>query len=147
METLFVFDKRNYQDCQNAYRGPRNREYYSGDYTIEPGSVIDVRADRKAMGACLHHPPALQDQAVLPALPGPTSARMPPTSRCCGSSSAAGSVLLAFRAARAWPMPGDFVITKSMTPFSVECLPDENSVHEVLHVIGADAHAARRCCR
>ena len=51
METLFVIDKRNYQDCQNAFRGPRNREYYTGDYTVEPGTVIDVRADRKAVGS------------------------------------------------------------------------------------------------
>lgn len=51
-ETLFVFDKANYQECQNAYRGEKNQEYYLGDYTIEAGSVIDVRAEKKAVGSC-----------------------------------------------------------------------------------------------
>jgi AraC family transcriptional activator of tynA and feaB len=51
-ETLFVFDKRNYLDCQNGYRGARNYEYYLGEYSIEPGSVIDVRADKKLVGTC-----------------------------------------------------------------------------------------------
>src|SRR3546814_8015311 len=51
-ETLFMFDKRNYQECQNAFRGSRNQEYYLGDYSIEASSVIDVRADRKTVGSC-----------------------------------------------------------------------------------------------
>jgi len=51
-ETLFVFDERNYLDCQKIFRGPRNEEYYLGDYSIEAGSVIDVRADKKAVGSC-----------------------------------------------------------------------------------------------
>ena len=34
-ETLFVFDQANYRECQSAYRGERNQEYYLGDYVIE----------------------------------------------------------------------------------------------------------------
>ncbi len=51
-ETLFAFDERNYLECQSAYRGDRNQEYYLGDYTIKAGSSIDVRADKKAVGSC-----------------------------------------------------------------------------------------------
>ena len=51
-ETLFIFDQRNYRDCQQAYRGEKQQEYYLGDYTIEAGSVIDVRADKKSVGSC-----------------------------------------------------------------------------------------------
>ncbi|PPE74425.1 AraC family transcriptional regulator [Solimonas fluminis] len=133
METLFLFDKRNYLDCQNTYRGPRNREYYSGDYSIEPGSVIHVRADRKAVGACsiirlrsktrlffrrswAHIREDATDVTVL---------WFVKRGRLCVSLPGGESVANA----------GDFMITKSMTPFSVECQPGENSVHEVLHVI------------
>ena len=49
-ETLFAFDESNYRDCQNRFRGDRNQEYYVGDLTIEDGSIIDIRADRKAVG-------------------------------------------------------------------------------------------------
>src|SRR5262245_882063 len=49
-ETLFAFDEHNYHSCQNRFRGEKNQEYYLGDYTIEPGAVIDVRAERKAVG-------------------------------------------------------------------------------------------------
>ena len=51
-ETLFAFDNRNYQECQKAFRGDRNQEYYLGDYSIEAGSVVDVRAERKGVGSC-----------------------------------------------------------------------------------------------
>jgi hypothetical protein len=46
IETLFAFDERNYQECQNAFRGENNQEYYLGDYTIDAGSAIGVRADK-----------------------------------------------------------------------------------------------------
>src|SRR5262249_21133594 len=49
-ETLFAFDEHNYQTCQSGFRGERNQEYYLGDYSIEPGSVISVRAERKPVG-------------------------------------------------------------------------------------------------
>jgi AraC-like DNA-binding protein len=38
---------------------------------------------------------------------------------------------------------GDFAITKSMTPFSVECQTDEDAVHDVLHVV-VPSHVLRR---
>jgi hypothetical protein len=82
METLFAFDNRNYQDCQAAYRGTKNQEYYLGDYSIESGSVVDVRADRKAVGTCSII------RACSSAAPGRTSVRTPPMWRCSGSSSA-----------------------------------------------------------
>ncbi len=73
-ETLFAFDKGNYQECQTAYRGEKNQEYYLGDYTIEAGSVIDVRAEKKAVGSCSIIRLQVQDpaffQALLDAYPG-----------------------------------------------------------------------------
>ncbi len=141
METLFVIDKRNYQDCQSAFRGPRNREYYTGDYMIEPGSVIDVRAERKAIGSSSiirlrsrtrqffrrtwnHIREDATDVATFAFIKrGRTCFSHP------GGESVAGA--------------GDFVFTRSMTPFSVECLPDEGGVHEVMHLT-VPMHLLRR---
>ncbi len=140
-ETLFVFDERNYQNCQNAFRGAKNQEYYLGDYSIEAGSVIDVRADKKAVGSCsiirlrsktrlsfrrswYHIREDATDVAVL---------WFVKRGRLCVSHQAGYSVAKA----------GDFVITKSMAPFFIECQPDEDSVHEVLHVI-IPTHVLRR---
>lgn len=141
METLFAFDKRNYQDCQSAYRGERNREYYTGDYSIDAGSVIDVRAERKVVGSISiirtrartrqtfrrswsHIREDGTDVAVL---------WFVRRGRLCVSD-ARGEVV---------GMPGDFMVTQSMTPFSVECLTGDDGVHEVLHLI-VPTHALRR---
>ena len=145
-ETLFVFDERNYQNCQNAFRGARNQEYYLGDYSIEGGSVIDVRADKKAVGSCsiirlrsktrlsfrrswYHIREDATDVAVL---------WFVKRGRLCvshqsGQSGYGQSVAKA----------GDFLITKSMTPFFIECHTDDESVHAVLHVV-VPTHVLRR---
>lgn len=140
-ETLFVFDKRNYLECQNGFRGAKNQEYYLGDYSIEAGSTIDVRADRKGVGTCSiirlrsktrlffhrswsHIREDATDVAVL---------WFVKRGRLCISHQAGHSVAKA----------GDFAITKSMTPFSIECQTDEDSLHEVLHVI-VPTHVLRR---
>jgi AraC-like DNA-binding protein len=132
-ETLFVFNERNYLDCQNAFRGARNQEYYLGDYSIEAGSVIDVRAEKKAVGSCSiirlrsktrlffrrtwsHIRQDATDVAVLWFVKG---------GRLCVSHQCGHTVAEA----------GDFVITKSMTPFVIECQTDDRSMHEVFHII------------
>ncbi len=141
METLFAFDKRNYQECQNAFRGPRNREYYMGEYSIEPGSVIDVRADRRVIGACsiirlrsrsrqlfrrtwTHIREDGTDVAVLCFV----KRGWLRVSHACGES-----------VARA----GDFIVTKSMTPFTVESHPGEDGTYELLHLT-VPMHLLRR---
>lgn len=140
-ETLFAFNKHNYRECQSAYRGNNNQEYYLGDYSIEAGSVIEVRADKKSVGACsiirlssktrlnfrrswYHIRKDATDVVVL---------WFVKRGQLCISHSGGYSV------ARA----GDFAITKSMTPFSIECETDADSVHEVLHML-VPAHIFRR---
>ena len=132
-ETLFVFDKRNYLDCQSSYRGSRNHEYYLREYSIEPGSVIDVRADKKPVGTCSiirlrsrsrqffkrswsHIREDATDVAVL---------WFVKRGRLCITHPGGQSIAKA----------GDFAVTRSMTPFSIECQTDDDAVHEVLHVV------------
>jgi len=132
-EILFAFDEHNYQDCQSGFRGEKDQEYYLGDYSIEAGSVIDVRADRKAVGpnsiirlksrsrlffrrSWAHIREDATDVTVL---------WFVKRGRLCVSNQHGSKVAQA----------GDFVVTRSMTPFFIECQTDDEQVHEVLHII------------
>lgn len=140
-ETLFTFDEHNYLECQEAYRGDVNQEYYLGDYTIESASNIEVRADRKGVGSSsiihLHSRTRLrfdrswshiqEDATDVIVLWFVKRGRM----QIHGpqGQSTAGT--------------GDFAITKSMQPFSIRCETDDQSVHDVLHLV-VPAHEFRR---
>jgi AraC-like DNA-binding protein len=140
-ETLFVFDKRNYRDCQEAYRGERQQEYYLGDYTIEAGSVIDVRADKKAVGSCSII--RLRSKTRLSFTRSWSHIREDATDVTVLWFVRRGRLAVTHQCGHSTAEAGDFAITKSMTPFSMECQTDEESVHEVLHVI-VPTHVFRR---
>lgn len=140
-ETLFVFDKRNYVDCQKAYRGEKNQEYYLGDYFIEAGSHIDVRADRKCLGS--YSIICLKSRTRLGFTRSWTHIRDDATDVTVLWFVKRGSLAITQQNGHCVAGAGDFAITKSMSPFSIECLPDEDSRHEVLHVI-VPSHAFRR---
>jgi AraC-like DNA-binding protein len=140
-ETLFVFDKRNYLDCQSAFRGARNQEYYLGDYTIEAGSVIDVRADKKAVGACSII--RLRSKTRLFFRRTWSHIREDGTDVAVLWFVKRGRLCISHQSGHSVAKPGDFSVTKSMTPFSIECQTDDESMHEVLHVI-VPAHVLRR---
>lgn len=131
-ETLFSFDKRNYRECQQKFRGLREQEYYRGDFWIEDASNVDVRSERKGVGAISiirqrsasnlffrrsrqHIREDATDLSILWFVKHGELA----FSNQCGNKVA---------------RPGDFVITRSMTPFFIECRTDGEGVHEVLHV-------------
>ncbi|PNU05018.1 helix-turn-helix domain-containing protein [Novosphingobium guangzhouense] len=132
-ETLFSFDKRNYRDCQTLFRGTRGQEYYHGDFWIEDGSTtIDVRSERKAVGAIsiIRQRSAAnlffrrsrqhirEDATDLSVLWFVKRGELAVSNQCGG------------KVARA----GDFIITRSMSPFFMECRTGDDGTHEVLHV-------------
>lgn len=132
-EPLFTFDKNNYQQCQETYRGDNNQEYYLGDYSIEAGSVIDVRADKKSVGACSVI--RLCSRTRLSFNRSWNHIRTDATDVVVLWFVKRGSLNISHSGGRSVAAAGEFAITKSMTPFTIECLPDEESRHEVLHVI------------
>lgn len=140
-ETLFVFDKRNYLDCQNAFRGARNQEYYLGDYQIEAGSVIDVRADRKGVGTTSII--RLRSRTRLHFRRNWSHIREDATDVAVLWFVKRGRLCISHQSGNTVAAPGDFAITRSMTPFTIECHTDEDAQHEVLHVI-VPAHVLRR---
>lgn len=141
METLFVFDKRNYQECQNAFRGPRNCEYYTGDYQIGPGLVIDVRADRKAVGSCSIIRLRARTRQFFRR--NWTHIREDGTDVAVLCFVKRGRVCVSHQRGETVARPGDFIITKSTTPFTVESQPGEDGAHEMLHLT-VPMHMLRR---
>jgi len=140
-ETLFVFDERNYRNCQNGFRGAKNQEYYLGDYSIEAGSVIDVRADKKAVGSSSII--RLRSKTRLFFRRSWSHIREDATDVTVLWFVKRGRLCVSHQTGHCVAKAGDFVITKSATPFSIECQTDDDSLHEVFHVI-IPAHALRR---
>lgn len=132
-ETLFAFDERNYKECQSAFRGDDNQEYYRGDYTIEAGSTIDVRAEKKAVGSCSII--RLRSKTKLSFRRSWAHIREDATDVVVLWFVKRGSLNVSHQCGNSTARAGDFVITKSMSPFNIECKPDDDSVHEVLHVV------------
>lgn len=140
-ETLFAFDERNYRDCQDGYRGARNQEYYLGDYTIENGSIIDVRAERKAVGSCsIIRMQARTRQSFMRSW---THIRDDATDVMVLWFVRRGQLHISNHEGTSIARAGEFALTKSMKPFSILCETDQASVHEALHVI-VPAHEFRR---
>lgn len=141
MKTLFAFDERNYQDCQNAFRGDRNQEYYLGDYSIEAGSTIDVRADKKAVGSCsIIHLKAKSRQFFRRSW---SHIREDATDVVVLWFVKRGSLCVSHQCGHSIAKAGDFMITKSMSPFTIDCHTDAESIHEVFHLV-VPAHIFRR---
>lgn len=131
-ETFLGSDRLNYRDCQHLFRGERNQEYCSGDFWIEEGSVLDVRTERKAVGPC-----------SIITLRSLTKHFFRRTRRHIRDDATDISVLWFVKKGRLIfsdqsgnrvANPGDFVITRSMSPFLIECRPDTDEAHEALHV-------------
>lgn len=140
-EMLFAFDERNYLECQNAFRGDNNQEYYLGDYSIEAGSTIDVRADKKAVGSCSII--RLRSKTRLFFRRSWSHIREDATDVTVLWFVKRGNLCVSHQTGSSTARAGDFVITKSMSPFTMQCNTDDESVHEVLHVI-VPTHVFRR---
>lgn len=131
-ETLFSFDKRNYRDCQQNFRGERDQEYYRGDFWIADASVIDVRADRKAVGPIS----IIRQRSATNLFFRRTRQhiREDATDMCILWFVKHGKIAFSDQCGNKVAVPGDFAITRSMSPFLIECHTDGNSAHELLHV-------------
>ena len=144
METLFFFDKRNYQDCQQAFRGPRNREYYLGDYSIESGAAVDVRAERKVIGASSII--RLRSRSRQLFRRTWTHIREDGTDVAILCFVKRGWLCVSHAGGESVARAGDFIVTKSMAPFSVDSHPAGDGLVELLHLT-VPMHELRRIVR
>lgn len=132
METLFVFDKRNFQDCQQAFRGPRNREYYLGDYSIDSSSSVEVRAERKAVGPTSII--RLRSRSRQLFRRTWTHIREDGTDVAILCFVKRGWMRVSHPCGETEARAGDFIITKSTTPFGVESHPAGDGMVDLLHL-------------
>lgn len=140
-ETLFTFDHRNFRECQRSYRGTRSQEYYQGDYAIEPGSQVDVRADRKVTGC--YSIIRLRSRNRLFFRRALSHIRADATDVAVLWFVRRGGLSISHQGGQSLVKEGDFAITHSLTPFFMECQTDAESVHEVFHAV-VPTHALRR---
>lgn len=140
-EKLFAFDERNYHECQTTFRGVNNQEYYLGEYIIDAGSTIDVRADRKAVGACSII--RLRSRSRLTFRRSWTHIREDATDVTVLWFVKRGSLCISHQSGNSVAKAGGFAVTKSMAPFTMECRTDEQSMLDVLHVV-VPTHIFRR---
>ena len=132
-EMLFAFDQRNYLDCQTSFRGDGNQEYYLGDFSIEAGSAIEVRADKKAAGGCSII--RLRSNTRLHFRRSWSHIREDSTDVTVLWFVRRGSICVSHQRGYTTAAAGDFLVTKSTTPFFIECQVGQDSMHEVLHVV------------
>jgi AraC-like DNA-binding protein len=132
-ETLFSFDRCNYQNCHSSFRGADKQEYYLGDYTIEPGPVIDVRAERRVV-----------DSSSIIRLRSRSRQffrRSWSHIRSDGKDVVVfwlvkrGSVTVTHSGGSETTSAGGMLITRSTTPFFMECVPDAAGQLEALHLV------------
>ncbi len=140
-EILFVINERNFRECELAFRGERNQEYYLGEYSIEADSVVDVRAEKKAVGPySLIKVKARSRQFFRRSW---AHIREDATDVMVLWFVKRGSLVVTHQSGQSVAEAGDFALTRSMTPFAMECLPDAESRHEVFHLI-VPTHLFRR---
>lgn len=140
-ETLFEFDERNYLDCQSSYRGPRNQEYYLGDYVIEGGSNIDVRADKVSIGPCSLI--KMYSSARQFFRRSWSHIREDATDVTVLWFVTQGQISISHQNGNSVAGTGDCAVTRSMTPFYIECRPGSEGAHEAMHLI-IPTHLIRR---
>jgi AraC family transcriptional regulator, positive regulator of tynA and feaB len=132
-ETLFALDQRNYRNCQSCFRGNDNQEYYLGDFSIEAGSAIEVRADKKAAGGCSII--RLRSNTRLFFRRSWSHIREDSTDVTVLWFVKRGKLCVSHQGGHTTARAGDFLVTKSTTPFFIECLLGADAMHEVLHVV------------
>lgn len=132
-ETLFQFDRKNFQECQASYRGPRNQEYFLGDYTIEAGPTIEVRAERRTIGTV----------SIIRNVSRTNSSFRRTWSHIREDAADItlfwfvnrGHLRLSHHQGTEIAAEGDMMTLRSLTPFLMECRTDVNSLYDVYEVV------------
>jgi AraC family transcriptional activator of tynA and feaB len=137
---IFACDSRDYISRRTEYRGPRGQEYYEGDYQIMPGAEIAVRIEKGL--ECAFPIFNLQTRSDLLFRRSWTHIRRDKTDVTIIWFVKRGRVAISNHSGRHIIEAGECTITRSLQPFIMENLVDEESMNEVLHVV-APTHMLR----
>lgn len=131
-ETLFEFDSDNFRDCQKLFRGTKNQEYYRGDCWIEQVADIEAHAERKTVGPISIILTTSRQRMYFRRTQ--SHIREDATDLSVLWFVKKGRLIHSNQYGSRTAEAGDFVITRSMSPFYIELQPGERDEHEVLHM-------------
>lgn len=130
-ETLFTFQMREHRDC--LFHGSRGQEYCRGDIWIaDDAATADLHSERKAVGAISII--RRRSAANLFFRRSRRHIREDATDLSILWFVKRGELAVANQCGGKVAKPGDFLITRSMSPFCVECRIGQDGMHEVLNL-------------
>ncbi len=131
-ETLFALDESNYRDCQMLYRGERKREYYDGEFWVDDALPVEVHARKCECGPFT----IIETSAATRQFFRRTQKhiRDDATDLSVLWFVRKGLLKYANQSGQTAIGPGEFLLTRSMSPFFIELQPGEEGLHEILHV-------------
>lgn len=131
-ETLFALDAGNYRNCQMLYRGEGKRDYYEGEFWVDDARPVDVRARKRECGPYS----IIETSAATSQFFRRTRKhiRDDATDLCVLWFVRRGVLRFSDQGGRQEIAAGQFLLTRSMSPFFIELDPGEEQRHEILHV-------------
>lgn len=132
-ETLFALDESNYRNCQTLYRGERKREYYDGEFWIDDALPVNVHARKCECGPFT----IIETSAATRQFFRRTQKhiREDATDLSVLWFVRKGQLKYSNQSGQIAISPGEFLLTRSMSPFFIELQPGEDEgLHEILHV-------------
>jgi AraC-like DNA-binding protein len=131
-ETLLSLNQTNFEDRLYLFNGEHTQEYSCSDYWLDDGPVIDVNAECKTVGATS----IILERSATRKLYRRTRQhiREDATDRAVLWFVRRGRIVYSDQCGNKVAEPGDFIITRLMSPFLIECAPDVDSTHEFLKI-------------
>jgi AraC-like DNA-binding protein len=131
-ETLFALDESNYRNCQKLYRGEHKREYYDGEFWVDDALPVEVHARKCECGPFT----IIETSAATRQFFRRTQKhiRDDATDLSVLWFVRKGALKYSNQSGQTTIGPGEFLLTRSMSPFFIELQPGEAGLHEILHV-------------
>ena len=141
METLSVVDKHVRQQAHESFCRSLSHEYFSGDYAVDPRRLVDVQAERKAVGLYSIVRLRLRSRQAFHRSWSHIREDAADVAALCFVKR--GALSLSHSAGRSLAQAGEVIVSRSMTPHVLESEPGDDGLCEVLQLV-VPAHLLRR---
>ena len=133
-ELIFACESVTQLNRQPGYRSVRRKEYYGGEYQILPGGDVNVRIEKGLDSA--YSIINLRSSTHLKFRRGWQHIHQDKSDVSILWFVKHGSIVLSRPGAKHVVERDHCMITRSLQPYKMDCLLDEDARHEVLHVVG-----------
>jgi AraC family transcriptional regulator, positive regulator of tynA and feaB len=134
-EVIFACDSTNYIHREIEFSsGRRNAEYYDGDYQITPGPNLEVCIE-KGHSSSAYSIFNLRSRTLLRYRRSWHHIRRDKTDVAVIWFVRRGQIAYSDSRGRQWFRTGECGVTRSLVPFLMELFVDEESVHDVFHIV------------